>query len=96
MSGLSASADPLRESRGGHVVTVTKYGSDPLKWPRRAGCAREPGGAARRREGLVAAAKAELFERIGGDSWREGLPVAGAGPRVRGAPAAGAGGAEAC
>jgi hypothetical protein len=43
-----------------------------LKWPRRAGCAREPGGAARRQEGLVAATKAELFERIRRDSWREG------------------------
>ena len=36
---------------------------------------REPRGAARRQEGLVAAAKAELFERIRGDSWREGLSV---------------------
>ena len=25
--------DLLRESRAGHVVTITKYGSDPLMWP---------------------------------------------------------------
>ena len=42
---------------------------------RLAGCAREPRGAARRQEGLVAATEAELFERIRGDSWREGLSV---------------------
>src|SRR5690242_7970435 len=56
-----------------------------LKWPRRAGCAREPRGAARRREGLVAATKAELFERIGGDRRlvREALRHAEPGRRER-------------
>jgi quercetin dioxygenase-like cupin family protein len=31
VSGLSASADLLRESRAGHVVTITRYAPDPAE-----------------------------------------------------------------
>jgi hypothetical protein len=40
--------------------------------------------------------KAELFERIRRDSWRDGLSVRALARRYGGALAAGAGGAEAC
>ena len=44
----------------------------------------------------MAATKAELFERIRHDSWREGLSVRALAHKYGGAPAAGAGGADAC